>query len=457
MAKRWAWLAGLVTVVLIAFLLACGNTYYGPGKSGLIIVSSQGSGLLETFSFSLLAGNNIPIQNSPINTQLSTCVLNGEPSNVVLDPTGTYAYTIVNASTCPNGKSGIQAFRVESSGQLTAVGSLIPDPSPVALSMDPAGKFLFVLEGINQQNSNNPVPHVGPCYKSTELGACSYAIGSGGSLTPVPGTYNFALPTGFQAQYYFSALAPTYTVLPPLQNGVATAVCSFPGNNPQKTEFLYVTDSVNGVVWEFGVDTSTGALTNPPNQTSVPYFPYAGQTPPNVLQAPFGVAVEPCNRFVYVTNMLANTVSGFSICNGLSTESTQCAAKLDGSLWPVPKSPFSLVGPANGPGPVVADPFGHYIYVLNTLSNTVTPFQIGSVAGSLTAGTTVGTGGLQSISQQGQLYATSIAIRGDDNWLFVTNYNTATLAQFSIVPATGALQSFPTITTDDYPFGVAVK
>lgn len=456
MAKRWAWLAGLVVVVLIAFLLACGNTYYGPGKSGLIIVSSQGSGLLETFSFSLLAGNNIPIQNSPINTQLSTCVLNGVPSNVVIDPTGTYAYTIINGTTCPKGVSGIQAFKVESSGQLTAVGSLVPDKHAVALSMDPAGKFLFVLEGINQ-NSGSPVPTVSQCFQSTELGACSYAIGSGGSLTPVPGTYNFALPTGFQAQYYFSALAPTYTVLPPLQNGVATAVCSFPGNNPQKTEFLYVTDSVNGVVWEFGVNTSTGALTNPPNQTSVPYFPYAGQTPPNVLQAPFGVAVEPCNRFVYVTNMLANTVSGFSICNGLSTESTQCAAKLDGSLWPVPKSPFALVGAANGPGPVVADPFGHYIYVLNTLSNTITPFQIGSVAGSLTAGTTVGTGGLQSISQQGQLYATSIAIRGDDNWLFVTNYNTATLAQFSIVPATGALQSFPTITTDDYPFGVAVK
>jgi 6-phosphogluconolactonase (cycloisomerase 2 family) len=456
MSKRWAWLAGLAIVVLIAFLLACGNTYNGPGASGLVIVSSQGSGLLETFSFSLLAGNNIPIQNSPINTQLQSCVLNGQPAAVVLDPTGTYAYTIVNGGNCPNGQSGIQAFHVESTGNLTAVGSLIPDKHAVALSMDPAGKFLFVLEGINQ-NSGSPVPQVAQCYHSTELGACSYAIGSGGSLTSVPGTYNFVLPPGFQAQYYFSALAPTPTVLPPLQNGVQTAVCSNPGNNPAKTEFLYVTDSANGVIWEFGVNTSTGALTNPPNQTSVPYFPNSSQAVPDVLQAPSGIAVEPCNRFVYVTNMLSNTVAGFSICNGLSTASTQCAAKLDGSLWPVPQSPFSVVGPANGPGPVVADPFGNYIYVLNTLSNTVSPFHISPVAGGLTAGTTVGTGGLQTILQQGQLYATSIAIRGDDNWLFVTNYNTATLAEFSVVPATGALQSFPTITTDDYPYGVAVK
>jgi 6-phosphogluconolactonase (cycloisomerase 2 family) len=455
MLKRWAWLAGLAMLVFIAFLIACGRTY-NPASNGLVIVTSQGSGLLETFSFSLLAGNNIPILNSPLNTQLLSCQLNGVPGPVVLDPKGDYAYTIINASNCPSGKSGIQAFQVQQSGNLTAVGSLIPDPHPVALSMDPAGKFLFVLEGINQ-NSGSPQPSVAQCYQSSELGACSYAIGSGGSLTPVPGTYNFVLPPGFQTQYYFSALAPTPTILPPLQNGVQTAVCSNPANTALQTQYLYVTDSSNGVVWEFGVDTSTGALTNPPNQTSVPYFPTLGQTPANVLQAPSGIVVEPCNRFVYVTNMLSNTVAGFSMCNGLSTQSPGCPTKLDGSLFPVTGSPFSLTGTANGPGPVISDPFGNHIYVLNTVSNTISPFQISPVSGTLTAGTAVGTGGLQTIAQQAQLFATSIAIRGDDNWLFVTNFNTASLAQFSVTPSTGALQSFPTITTDNYPYGVAVK
>jgi hypothetical protein len=456
MSKRWAWLAGLVVLLLIAFLIACSNTY-NPASNGLVIVTSEGSGLLETFSFSLLAGNNIPILNSPLNTQLLTCQLNGVPTSVVLDPKGDYAYTIINASNCPNAQAGIQVFQVLQNGNLTAVGSLIPDQHAVALSMDPAGKFLFVLEGINQANANNPVPQVAQCYQSTESGACSYAIGSGGSLTPVPGTYNFVLPPGFQAQYYFSALSPTSTVRPPLQNGVQTSYCSNPGYNPPTTQYLYVADSTNGVVWEFGVDTSTGALTNPPNQTSVPYFPNSLQTVPNVLQAPSGVVVEPCDRFVYVTNLLSNTVAGFSICNGLATESTNCAAKLDGSLWPVTGSPFSVTGAANGPGPVVSDPFGNNIYVLNTLSNTISPFHVGTISGTLTPGTAVGTGGLQAIAQQGQLFATSIAIRGDDNWLFVTNFNSASLAEFSIIPSTGALQSFPTIVTDDYPYGVAVK
>ena len=50
-----------------------------------------------------------------------------------------------------------------------------------------------------------------------------------------------------------------------------------------------------------------------------------------------------------------------------------------------------------------------------------------------------------------------MAIRGDDNWLFVANYGAATVSQFSITPATGALSLLPTIQTDNSPWGVAVK
>ena len=446
MSKRWAWLVGLVVLILVAFLIACGNTY-NPASNGLVIVGSQGSGLLETFSFSLLAGNNIPIQNSPLNTQLQTCQLNGVPTSIVLDPKGIYAYTIVNGSTCPKGKTGIQVFQTQNNGNLTTVGSLISDPNPTSLAMDPAGKFLFVAEGTNSYAGatvgGTPAQ---PCPgTTTQYGVCVYAIGSGGSLTSVAGTSTFVLPPGFQTPN-FAAVAPTPTVLPPLQNGVTSAVCSNPANNALTTEYLYVADSTNGVVWEYGVNTSTGALTDPPNQTSIPWFPTTGQVA-SVLTVPSGIVVEPCNRFVYATNLLSNTVAGFSICNGLPTQSPQCPAKLDGSLYAVTGSPFSLTGVANGPGPLVSDPFGNNIYVLNTLSNSISPFHISPVSGTLQAGVGVTTG----------LMPTSIAIRGDDNWLFVTNFNSGTMSQYSIAPATGALSGFPAITTDNYPYGVAVK
>jgi 6-phosphogluconolactonase (cycloisomerase 2 family) len=52
----------------------------------------------------------------------------------------------------------------------------------------------------------------------------------------------------------------------------------------------------------------------------------------------------------------------------------------------------------------------------------------------------------------------SLAIRGDDNWLFVTNYVSATVSQFIITPASGTLTPAGTgIVTDNFPWGVAVK
>jgi 6-phosphogluconolactonase (cycloisomerase 2 family) len=93
------------------------------------------------------------------------------------------------------------------------------------------------------------------------------------------------------------------------------------------------------------------------------------------------------------------------------------------------------------------DPFGNYVYVLNTGSNTIAPFHISPVSGSLTSQTVVAAG----------LGAKAMAIRSDDNWLFVSNYTAATISQYSITPATGVLTPLPTTITDNYPWGIAVK
>jgi 6-phosphogluconolactonase (cycloisomerase 2 family) len=188
--------------------------------------------------------------------------------------------------------------------------------------------------------------------------------------------------------------------------------------------------------------------------TQVPYFPSpANPATGQPLSVPAGVAVDPCDRFVYVANHLTNTVSAYTICNGKATQSTQNCPQSplppDGSLVAV-GPPVSLSGGANGPGQILVDPFGNYVYVLDMLSNHVSTLKIGSVSGSLTVGNpaVVQTGGAPA----------AMAIRGDDSWLFVTNFGSATLSQFSITPATGALNPlFTTTTTDNQPFGLAVK
>jgi 6-phosphogluconolactonase (cycloisomerase 2 family) len=427
MSKRFGWLLGVVVLVSIGLLVACGSKY-NSSSDGLILVGSQGSGLIETFRFNLGSGSASAISNSPADTSSKTCVLNGIPSSLVVDPKGTYAYAIINANdSCTGSKTGIAAFKVNSNGSMSAVGNLVPDVNPVALAMDAAGKFLFVAEGANST----------PCVLTTpQGGVCVYAIGSGATLTAVPATFTF--PTTANAPN-FVALAATPTVFPAVGiNGVKNSVCS--GLNPPTSEYLYAVDAQNYVVWEFEVDTTTGALGNP-NPLVLTAVPSVGTDP-----VPAGIAVDPCDRFVYVTDSLTDKVSAYTICSAVSLPNCQFA---DGSLVPVSGSPFPLAGSANTPGPLVVDPFGNYVYVLGTLSNTVSLLKISPVSGSVasTGTTTVATG----------QRPTSITIRGDDNWLFVTNFNSASVSQYAITPSTGELTAQQTIQTDNYPWGVAVK
>lgn len=263
-------------------------------------------------------------------------------------------------------------------------------------------------------------------------------------MTEVAGSPFFATPqtTLPQSAQDIVSVAPTPTVFPAIGvNGVQNAVCSAPGISPPTTQYLYAVDGLGNQVFEFQVNTSSGALTNPSNLSSVPSFA--------TDQTPAGVAVDPCNRFVYVSDSLTNKVSAYTICNGSPTQSSTCSSlNQPGALVQVTGSPFSLSGSTN-PGPLVVDPYGNNVYVLGLDSNTVSPLKISPISGSVTPLTpaTVATG----------LQPVAMTIRGDDNWLFVSNYNAATVSQYSITPATGQLSVQPTIPTDNYPFGVAVK
>jgi 6-phosphogluconolactonase (cycloisomerase 2 family) len=408
-----------------------------------VLVGSQGSGLIETFGFNPFNGHIFAIANTPADTSNKVCVLNGVPTSIVIDPKGLYAYAIIMArSDCAGSSTGILTFKINSSGTTTAVGSEVPFRSALAVPsmmvMDPAGKFLFVADRATTNSAG--------LYVSGSVSV--FAIGSGGSLTEVAGSPFFPTPQIIvpQASLDIVAVAPTPTVFPAIGiNGVQNSVCSTPGLTPPTTQYLYAVDGVGNQVFEFQVDTSSGTLTNPPNQTQIPHF--------GTDQTPAGVAVDPCNRFVYVSDSLTNKVSAYTICNGSNTQSQTCPQIPDSSLVQVSGSPFSLAG-SNGPGPLVVDPFGNNVYVLGTLSNTVSPLKISPISGSLTAltPTTVATGSGPA----------SIAIRADDNWLFVTNFGSgaaggSSVSQYSITPATGALSVAPTIQTDNYPFGVAVK
>ena len=432
MSKR-LWLLGVGTLVLAGFLVACGSNY-NSSSDGLVLVGSQGSSVIETFSFNLNTGHASAVANSPNDTGNSTCILKGIPTSIVMDPKGAYAYAIIQADpACNTAETQIGSFKIGSNGTITEIGTTgflktktNVSVVPASMVMDAAGKFLFVADRGTVDSTNHPVP-----------GAVSvFAIGSGGSVKEVSGSPFFTNVASAQNQDFVAVVA-TPTVFPAIGiSGLQNAVCSVPGNNPPSTQFVYAVDSLNYVVWEFQVNTSTGAL-GPPGASAVPSFATDA--------VPAGIAVDPCDRFVYVTGSQNNRINVYTICTAVS----QSCPKADGSLLPVQGSPFSMTGSANGPGPLVADPFGNYIYVLGLLSNTVSPFKVSPVTGKLTNGN-------PAVLATG-LQPKSIAIRNDDTWLFVTNYGAATVTQYSVTPSTGVLNAQPPIQTDNQPWGLAVK
>lgn len=473
MSKR-LWLLGVGGLVLVGLLMACGSNY-NSSSDGLVLVGSQGSGVIETFGFNLNSGHARAIANSPNDTANQTCVLNGIPSSIVVDKSGSYAYAIINANTACDtqnniSKTGIAAFKIGSDGSITATDNLVQLKSPTVtiqgttnteqvpvvpgtMKMDAAGKFLFVADRATTDAPPPPQPQPPPDQIHNVPGAVSvFSIGSGGSLTEVSGSPFFVQPapvtTVAFASYDFIDVATTATVFPTNSiNGVQNAVCSDVGNAAPTSEYLYALDTLGNQVFEFQVDTSTGALTSITNTSG------SGQPPTVTTDAvPVGVAVDPCDRFVYVSNSQSNKVSGYAICNLLATQPGGCSQSQNtlppAGLLQIAGSPVSLPGSANGAGAIVVDPYGKFVYVLGTNSNTISMLKISPISGSLTPNASTTATGLKP---------TSIAIRSDDTWMFVTNYNSASVSQYAITPATGLLNAQQAIGTDNYPWGVAVK
>lgn len=401
MRKRFTGLVAILVLIALGFVMAC-STKYSTSNNGLVVVPTQGSAVMQSFSLDLGNGHLSQINN------VSGPPTPGLPTAVVLDPAGSFAYVIVRENAVLSGSvTGIAAYQVASDGKLSSVGTT-PVTNPVALAIDSAGKLLFVASG-------------------TEGTVSVFSIASNGSLAAVGKPTSLPAEPGGQAPNAL-ALAVTSTVYP-----IQFAPCS--GFTPPTTENLYVADAVNYVLLNYSVSAS-GALTLAPTASTV-------GVPTGTV--PSGVAVDPCNRFVYVSNAIPNnSVSAYTICQAASV--AQNCPTADYHLQTVTGSPFPA---GDNPGPLTVDAFGNFVYVVDTGSNQISGFRISSATGALTAFT-----GAPVSTNSGP---TSIAIRSDDTWMFVANVNSANLSEYAITPATGTLTPQPGVSTFNYPSGVAVK
>lgn len=416
MSKRVSWVIGLGVLVGVGLLVACGGSY-SASSDGLVIVPSLGSAVVQSFSFNLSSGSFSTIDSNPA---IPAPTDQGAPTAVVLDPTQTYVYMTTSHVTTPpcTTTNAIATFKVHSDGSLSSIGSTDVGPNPaVSLAIDNGNKFLFVANRGTCQQTGGP---------TTAGYVTVFSIGSNASLTLV-GT--FAVPQAPGAPVPNPlALAVTHTGFPP-----APATCA--QNTAPTSEYLYVADEAGNDVVGYSVSSSGGLAPLPTTNGNVGY-----PTGTN----PSGIAVDPCNRFVYVGNAESNNVSAFEICSQVGFGN--CTTN-DWSLVASNGSPFNA---GAQPGPLVVDPYGFFLYALDTGSNQISAYKIAQSTGALTQ--------LSPATYAAQSGAVSIAIRSDGSWLFVTNTIAGTVSQFGVTPSTGTLT--PTaqpIPTDNYPYGVAVK
>jgi 6-phosphogluconolactonase len=165
----------------------------------------------------------------------------------------------------------------------------------------------------------------------------------------------------------------------------------------------YVTLPGAGSVGLLKIYNSTGAVA------------VGSQTPPVEGSSPAGLALHPSNKFLFVANSAANTISVFNIAS-------------DGTLTlsgtPTPAG--------SGPRGVVLDPSGQFLLVTNTLSNNVSVFSVDSGTGALSA-------------QGSAVYAnngpTEILITPSGKFVYVTNPTIGFITAFTF--AAGVLTPVP--------------
>ena len=183
--------------------------------------------------------------------------------------------------------------------------------------------------------------------------------------------------------------------------------------------FVYVTTSVG--VYAYGINTSTGAL------SAVGGSPFAaGNTP-------FGIAVAPTGKFVYVANEGSNNVSAYTI-----NSSTGVLSAISGSPFTAGSIPIFIS----------VDPTGKFVYVPNQNSTSVSAYTINSSTGVLSAVSgSPFTAGTQP---------TGIAVDPSGKFVYVTNLGGGVSA-YTITSGTGVLSgvSGSPFATGTQPTGIA--
>jgi 6-phosphogluconolactonase (cycloisomerase 2 family) len=200
--------------------------------------------------------------------------------------------------------------------------------------------------------------------------------------------------------------------------------------------FLYVAEFTNNLIYAFQINWSTGAL------TAVTGSPFSTN-----VNEPVSLIADHSGQYLYSINLGNGTISGYTI--------DQTLTATGGALTAFTSNPTIPTG--SSPSYSTLDPTGTYIYVPDSVANTVTTYSIGAGGALTNANTTTAIAGATALW--------NVAADPSGKYLYVLDNGNPTgtpatngaVYQFDLtsgIPGTAPVGS--PISTGLYPNGIVV-
>ena len=335
--------------------------------TAIVYVTNRGSNDVSGYTINASTGGLAPSPGSPF-VNLSA------PSAIAVSSNGFFAYAANRQA------NNVTAFRVGTNGALLRGESTAATPNPTsvgtaprALAISQDSRFLYVGNSGSDSVTVFSIGTAGVLTRVAQTTGNSNPVGTGGS-GPLALTIS---PTG-RFLYVVNGTSNNVTAFQVETSGLLTQVPpAGPGTNPISVsgtgptalamspngQFLYVTNGASNTVTAFQVATS-GLLTLVTSTGSNPNPVSAGGATPN------GIAVASNGAFLYIANGEGN-VSAFAMGgNGLLT------------LVPASGTALNPTPAGSSPAAVTISQDGQFLYVANR-GGSVSAYTIVSESGTL--------------------------------------------------------------------------
>jgi YVTN family beta-propeller protein len=220
------------------------------------------------------------------------------PSSMVVDPSGKFAYVVTGGA---GGPFSVAMYTIDATtGALTSIGTIAAGPVPISVAVDPAGNFVYVA-------TENATPGSAGSLSMYAINPTTGALASIGTIAA--GTDPVSVAVDLSGKFAYVTNSGSNDVSMYTIDATTGALASIgtiaAGTDPVSVamdpsgKFAYVTNSGSNDVSMYSINGTTGSLT------------LIGMIAAGL--SPASIAIHPSGKFAYVTNSGSNDVSMYSI------------------------------------------------------------------------------------------------------------------------------------------------